>query len=178
MPGSSGGGGARRRDVTNPRVSGQSGSTTAATSGQPPRFDDNGSSDSVQSQFEKEKKKSRIDLGVLFWLFLAIFVTHYFDVVDAVLYDPRVDRDRLFFAEVLILFSIVVTGYAIIVVEVMLGKDYLKHSPWAVPLATVTSLIGWVMFWMCMWPVWGFVSFLIIPSLFMGLLLGITLIPL
>jgi hypothetical protein len=34
------------------------------------------------------------------------------------------------------------------------------------------------MFWMCMWPVWGFVSFLIIPSLFMGLLLGITLIPL
>eukprot|EP00035_Acanthoeca_spectabilis_P008429 m.153695 g.153695 ORF g.153695 m.153695 type:complete len:119 (+) comp14353_c0_seq9:237-593(+) len=84
------------------------------------RFEDD--PNSVKAQLEKEKKLSRVDLGVLFWLFLAILVTHYFDVVDAVMYDPRVDRDRLFWAAVMIGISVVAAAYAIIVIGTRHGS--------------------------------------------------------
>mmetsp|Transcript_25430 Transcript_25430/g.66569 ORF Transcript_25430/g.66569 Transcript_25430/m.66569 type:complete len:164 (-) Transcript_25430:235-726(-) len=131
----------------------------------------------VQKKLEAERRRPILDPGILCWLFLAIFVTHHFDVIDAVMYDPRVDRDRLFTAEVLIGISVIVTAYALVVVDAIQGKDYLKATPWAVPVATFTALAGWGLFWVSMWPVWGILSFLIVPALFMGLIFSVLLCP-
>eukprot|EP00041_Stephanoeca_diplocostata_P010493 m.166775 g.166775 ORF g.166775 m.166775 type:complete len:169 (-) comp18169_c0_seq1:21-527(-) len=138
------------------------------------RFDD-----AVAKKEERQETHNRrFDGSTIVWLLLCIGVIHKFDIIDAVRYDPRINRESLQLAAVLMAVSIAVAAYSIVFVHGVLGKDYLDHSPWAVPLASLSGLLGWGMFWVCMWPVWGWTSFFIIPCLFMGLLLGVTLIPL
>ncbi len=87
---------------------------------------------------------------------------------------------------------VLVAVYCILWVSLIKKVDkFDKHSPWAAPVMTVTGLLAWIRLvhepraWMliilsfavAIWPVWGWMTLFIIPCLFMGCLVLLTLIP-
>eukprot|EP00041_Stephanoeca_diplocostata_P010494 m.166780 g.166780 ORF g.166780 m.166780 type:complete len:164 (-) comp18169_c0_seq2:226-717(-) len=90
------------------------------------RFDD-----AVAKKEERQETHNRrFDGSTIVWLLLCIGVIHKFDIIDAVRYDPRINRESLQLAAVLMAVSIAVAAYSIVFVHGVLGKDYLDHSPW------------------------------------------------
>ena len=112
------------------------------------------------------------------WSFrLVSIVVHRFDIVDAVLYDPRMDREYLQFAALLLGIAVITAIFCAIVLDKMFGIDYEKKVPWAVPLATLCGLVGYILLWMAVWPVWRFMTIIIMPVLFMGFLVSLIFLP-
>lgn len=110
------------------------------------------------------------------WLLLAAYVVQTYDVADAVVYDKRANRQYLTWAGYFILIASGCAIFAAFYLEKLRGIEYEKEYPFLVPISCVTGILSLGCFWIGMWPVWGFMSFFIIPVLFMGSLIALILV--
>lgn len=160
----------------------RAGAKPTATPGEA-RFDDpEGSKKKLAADIQELKAEksytANITVSNIFWLMACYGVVHKFDIVDAMLYDDRINREYLNTAVMLLVTSWSTGAFCALVLERIFGVDYEKKVPWAVPLATITGLIGFTLLWMSVWPVWRWMTFIIMPSLFMGFIVALIFIPL
>eukprot|EP00051_Salpingoeca_urceolata_P003211 m.56069 g.56069 ORF g.56069 m.56069 type:complete len:199 (+) comp12577_c0_seq1:526-1122(+) len=120
---------------------------------------------------KEQDKLAGIDLWGVFWIMAMIFVVHYFDVKDALVYDRRLNRTLFMVGLGLLGLSMAVGTYCIYYLGVVRKiENYDVHSPWAVPTAAFSGFVGWVIITISVWSIWSWMTLLIVPSCFMGIL--------
>lgn len=126
---------------------------------------------------EERKAAAGIGLDDVFWIVASLYIIQYFDILDAVMFDPRIHPEFFRAAKYLMGASVGCGAVCAIVLDWWYKIDYEKAYPKAIPAITTLGLGGTLCFWRAMWPVWHFWSLLIIPTLFMGFIISLTLIP-
>eukprot|EP00054_Salpingoeca_dolichothecata_P012845 m.71298 g.71298 ORF g.71298 m.71298 type:complete len:198 (-) comp20155_c0_seq1:182-775(-) len=133
----------------------------------------------LDEAYDKEKKlSSGIDVANVFWILACVFTVHYFDVGDVLIYDDRVDRTALQLSGLFFVVAAALAIYCIVILAYLFKvPDYEAHSPWAVPASTICGILAAACFWYAVWPVWSWMTFVIVPLLLMGLVMILVVIP-
>eukprot|EP00050_Salpingoeca_kvevrii_P020999 m.105085 g.105085 ORF g.105085 m.105085 type:complete len:357 (+) comp9130_c0_seq2:1015-2085(+) len=129
----------------------------------------------VKQLREEESKASGIDLSVVLWILASVWVVHTFDVVDAVLYDTRINRTWMKAGLALMAGAFAIALYCLVwLATIRKVPDYERHAPWAVPASSVLGILGWIVLTITVWPLWGFLTLLVVPVVSMGALLTVV----
>eukprot|EP00055_Hartaetosiga_balthica_P003479 m.7955 g.7955 ORF g.7955 m.7955 type:complete len:171 (+) comp2969_c0_seq1:72-584(+) len=94
----------------------------------------------------------------IFWIGVGIAVLLYFDVINAVKYDTRIDWFSFQLACALLGFASLVLVVAVFIIQKLLGRNYDVELPWAVPTATISGLLSIVGFIFAFYPAYGIVT--------------------
>eukprot|EP00056_Hartaetosiga_gracilis_P009282 m.132811 g.132811 ORF g.132811 m.132811 type:complete len:169 (-) comp13093_c0_seq3:3148-3654(-) len=105
----------------------------------------------------KESKVVSVITNII-WAVVGIAVVVYFDVINAIKYDHRIDRFWLQGSTALVLFAAIVVFVAVFVYQKLLKRNYDVELPWAVPIATVSGLLSIVGFMIAFYPAYGIVT--------------------
>ncbi|XP_066916858.1 transmembrane protein 128-like [Clytia hemisphaerica] len=125
------------------------------------------------------KKSGPINSHSVFWMVVSIFTFYYTDFYLALRYDPRIERTYLNiglgFLSLSTLIAVTLIGYYHYYMGI---KDYEKHQPFAIPISVVSFLVGMTLLSIALWPVWSFLTPIILFVLFMGFMFFFTIVPL
>ncbi|XP_078598923.1 transmembrane protein 128-like [Branchiostoma floridae x Branchiostoma japonicum] len=136
--------------------------------------------DSQDKPQQKEEKLSRINAHTIFWLVASMAVFYYTDIAVALRVDPRINWLWLLPGAVLVGLNVVIGGFLIVWLSWIKGvstDEWEKLYPSAIPTATASFIIGGLCCMMGLWPVWGFLTPIILFTLFMGVVMVISLFP-
>eukprot|EP00039_Didymoeca_costata_P005416 m.81411 g.81411 ORF g.81411 m.81411 type:complete len:142 (-) comp12812_c0_seq4:1106-1531(-) len=76
------------------------------------------------------------------WIAAFVYVLNEFDIVDVIIYDPRVKRTPLKISGFCLLIAATIAVYCALILDKIFNiEDYEKHSPWAVPLSTFSGVV-------------------------------------
>lgn len=122
--------------------------------------------------------KSRINPHSVFWMVAAMAVFYYTDFYVAVRFDPRIHRLWLYIGGALIGFNLCVGCYCVLWLSYYKKiTDWEKHSPYIIPIATASFIVGMICSIYALWPVWRVLTPFITFTLFMGVIFLATLLP-
>ncbi|XP_064383064.1 transmembrane protein 128-like [Halichondria panicea] len=117
----------------------------------------------------------RVQWDLVFWM-LASFATLYFsDFASHLLFNEEIKRPFLYAS---LLFLGVAVGYMMYAFRRYPGlthKNWSTKAPVPVAVATATVISGGVCMTVAVWPVWEFLTLVILPVLFMGFISIISL---
>ena len=106
-------------------------------------------------------------------------VFNYTDFANVLVNDGRVNSFLLKIGGTLISLNLLVGVYLVVYLSYIRNKrDWTAHThPALIPVATLFACIGLVLCTVALWPVWGFLTLPILFTLFMGLVMLATLMP-
>uniref|UniRef100_A0A8C3KXE9 Transmembrane protein 128 n=1 Tax=Chrysolophus pictus TaxID=9089 RepID=A0A8C3KXE9_CHRPC len=126
---------------------------------------------------EKKKKPSpRLNVHSAFWILASIAVTYYFDFFKSI--KETIQADSWWFASgsCLLAACLSVAFYCIIYLEWYRGiEDYDVQYPVLIPITTVTFIAAAVCFNVALWPVWSFITPVVLFIQFMGVVMLVSL---
>ncbi|XP_019620726.1 PREDICTED: transmembrane protein 128-like [Branchiostoma belcheri] len=131
-------------------------------------------------QQAKEEKLSRINAHTIFWLVASMAMFYYTDIAVALRVDPRINWLWLLPGAVLIGLNVGIGAFLIVWLSWIKGvstDEWEKRYPSAIPTATASFIIGGLCCMVGLWPVWGFLTPIILFTLFMGVVMVISLFP-
>lgn len=114
----------------------------------------------------------------MLWLLAAVGLVQYLEIGDVLRYDARVNWAVLRIGLAALGLATVAGAYCVVWLDLICKvKDYERHSPAAVPLATACGAVGIICSTIGLWPVWGWFTLVVMPILFMGCLVSLIMIP-
>lgn len=126
---------------------------------------------------EKKKKPSpRLNVHSAFWILASIAVTYYFDFFKSI--KETIQADSWWFASgsCLLAACLSVAFYCIIYLEWYRGiEDYDVQYPVLIPITTVTFIAAAVCFNVALWPIWSFITPVVLFIQFMGVVMLVSL---
>mmetsp|Transcript_23992 Transcript_23992/g.35212 ORF Transcript_23992/g.35212 Transcript_23992/m.35212 type:complete len:156 (+) Transcript_23992:50-517(+) len=137
--------------------------------------------DAEESKKEKAEQLERVSTKIhaLFWVAAAVAVIIYTDFINVLLHSERVNRFSLniaialFFANVGIV--IYLTLWLPLVQKVTVSWDI--YCPRMIPTATLLGVLCIIFSISAFWPIWGFLSPLVITMLVLGFVFSTHFIP-
>ncbi|XP_072042050.1 transmembrane protein 128-like [Amphiura filiformis] len=127
---------------------------------------------------EVEKPFSPYNLQTIFWILATFAIFYYTDFIDAIKVDPRVNRPWLYSGALLIGVNITIGFYLIVICSwIRKIEDWEIHAPIAIPMATTTFIMGGLCVNIALWPVYGFLTPLMLFTVFMGFVVLVSLLP-
>ncbi|XP_065591856.1 transmembrane protein 128 [Cyrtonyx montezumae] len=125
---------------------------------------------------KKKKPSPRLNVHSAFWILASIAVTYYFDFFKSV--KETIQADSWWFASgsCLLAACLSVAFYCIIYLEWYHGiEDYDVQYPVLIPVTTVTFIAAAVCFNVALWPVWSFITPVVLFIQFMGVVMLVSL---
>uniref|UniRef100_A0A8B9BAN3 Transmembrane protein 128 n=1 Tax=Anser brachyrhynchus TaxID=132585 RepID=A0A8B9BAN3_9AVES len=126
---------------------------------------------------EKKKKPSpRLNIHSAFWILASIAVTYYFDFLKSVKEAIQADSWWFVTGSCLLAACLSVAFYCIIYLEWYRGiEDYDVRYPILIPISTTTFIAAAICFNVALWPVWSFMTPLLLFIQFMGVVMLVSL---
>ncbi|XP_076192058.1 transmembrane protein 128 isoform X2 [Aptenodytes patagonicus] len=125
---------------------------------------------------KKRKPLTRLNVHSAFWILASIAVTYYFDFLKTV--KETIQADSWWFASgsCLLAASSSVAIYCILYLEWYCGiEDYDAQYPALIPITTATFIAAAICFNIALWPVWSFMTPLLLFIQFMGVVMLVSL---
>ncbi|XP_022106703.1 transmembrane protein 128-like [Acanthaster planci] len=121
---------------------------------------------------------SPYNIQTVLWILGSFAVLYYTDLIPAIKEDHRIYRTWLYLGLILMAVHISIGSYLIIFLSwIKKNSDWEKASPMAIPLATGTFVFGAICLNIAIWPVYGFLTPLMMFTLFMGFVVTVSLLP-
>ena len=114
------------------------------------------------------------------WVTAALLVAHWTSAWNVLLHDTRANQHLLSLAWVCVGVNTVLLGYLTLYLPKVKGLDasaWEVYCPRVIPCMTLVGVVACCFFVRGCWPVWGFLSPLILGSQAMGLLFGLHFVP-
>eukprot|EP00116_Pleurobrachia_bachei_P012425 sb/3472687/ len=126
-----------------------------------------------------KKNRNNLNASTVLWMIAALIVFNMTDFANMLMNDERIKEDLLRWGCGCILVNIVVGIYLIVGLSYLQGKrDWENHvHPSLIPVATIFAVAGFVLCTVALWPVWGGWTIPILFVLFMGTIMGFSLMP-
>uniref|UniRef100_A0A8C0BNU8 Transmembrane protein 128 n=1 Tax=Buteo japonicus TaxID=224669 RepID=A0A8C0BNU8_9AVES len=125
---------------------------------------------------KKRKPLTRLNIHSAFWILASIAVTYYFDFFKTV--KETIQADSWWFASgsCLLAACLSVAFYCILYLEWYCGiEDYDTQYPALIPITTATFIAAAICFNIALWPVWSFMTPLLLFIQFMGVVMLVSL---
>ncbi|XP_030841330.1 transmembrane protein 128 isoform X2 [Strongylocentrotus purpuratus] len=127
---------------------------------------------------EEARVTSPYNIQTVFWILASIAIFKLTDFVPAMFYDSAVKKTWLYIGAGFIGINMAIALYLIIVCSwIRKITDWEKHSPSAVPIATCSFVSGTLCINIALWPVYGFLTPVLLFTLFMGFIVIVSLLP-
>jgi len=124
------------------------------------------------------QKLGRINSHSVFWMVASFAVFYYTDFYLALRFNNRIHRPWMYIGIGLVSTTVAIATYLIVYYHYYMKiREYEKHEPYAVPLATVTFISGMIVLCYALWPVWSILTPIILFTLFMGVVFISTILP-
>lgn len=120
--------------------------------------------------------KCKIEAGI--WVILFLFTFHKTEFVKQLLTNSRVTKTFLTVFFVCFGINIAICVFILVLTLVLKFRDYEEYSPLITPFSAVSGLVGFISLIIAVFPVYGFLSLLIVPLLGFGLMMFSHFIPL
>ncbi|XP_070613435.1 transmembrane protein 128 isoform X2 [Erythrolamprus reginae] len=125
---------------------------------------------------KKEKPLPRINIHSAFWILSSIAITYYVDFFKTVKEIIQKESGWFLLGSCLLAVSLSVAFYCIIYLEWYHGiADYETSYPTLVPITTANFIAAVVCFNISLWPVWSFLTPLVLFIQFMGIVMLVSL---
>ncbi|KAM6077047.1 transmembrane protein 128 [Chlamydotis macqueenii] len=125
---------------------------------------------------KKRKPLTRLNIHSAFWISASIAVTYYFDFLKTI--KETIQADSWWFASGICLLTacLSVAFYCILYLEWYCGiEDYDTRYPALIPITTATFIAAAICFNIALWPVWSFMTPLLLFIQFMGVVMLVSL---
>ena len=112
------------------------------------------------------------------WLIACVIVIYMSEIYTVLLYDQRIVKLWFNVGAFLIGLTIAIAMFLIVWISCIKKKttdDWDKEYPSAVPVATFSFIVGSLCIMKSLWPVWGFITPVILSVLFMGVVVIISM---
>ncbi|XP_077159815.1 transmembrane protein 128 [Paroedura picta] len=130
----------------------------------------------LTSAEKKEKPPPRLNVHSAFWIVASVAVTYYVEFFRAVKEIIQTESGWFMLGIWLLLGSLAVAFYCIIYLEWYRGiEDYDTAYPALIPITTASFLAAAICFNVALWPVWSFLTPLVLFTQFMGVVMLISL---
>ncbi|KAJ1214109.1 hypothetical protein NDU88_001736 [Pleurodeles waltl] len=133
-------------------------------------------SESDEKEKTKQKPLRRVNVHSVFWILASVAATYYvefFNVFKEHLHEGSVS---LIIGSLFLVASLAVALYCIIYLEWRCGiADYDAKYPALVPIAITTFLVASICYNVAFWPVWSYLTPLLLFTQFMGLVMLVAL---
>ncbi|XP_071483388.1 transmembrane protein 128-like [Diadema antillarum] len=131
---------------------------------------------------EKEKEEagptSPYNFQTFFWILGTFTIFYFTDFIPSMLYDPQVKRTWLFVGFGFLAINVSIAIYLIVFCSWMRKiNDWERHVPTAIPIATCSFVCGSLCLNIALWPVYGFLTPLMLFTIFMGFVVVVSLLP-
>ncbi|XP_009990584.1 PREDICTED: transmembrane protein 128 [Tauraco erythrolophus] len=125
---------------------------------------------------KKRKPLNRANIHSAFWILASIAVTYYFDFFQNVKETMQTNSWWFASGSCLLAACLSVAFYCILYLEWYCGiEDYEAQYPALIPIATTTFIAAAICFNIALWPVWSFMTPLLLFIQFMGVAMFISL---
>ncbi|KFQ21406.1 Transmembrane protein 128, partial [Mesitornis unicolor] len=125
---------------------------------------------------EKRRPLTRLNIHSAFWILASIAVTYYFDFFETVKETMQARSSWFAFGTCLLTASLSVASYCILYLEWYRGiEDYDAQYPVLIPVSTATFIAAAICFNIALWPVWRFMTPLLLFTQFMGVVMLVSL---
>lgn len=126
-----------------------------------------------------KRNKSNLNSHTICWMIAAMIVFNYTDFVNVIVNDSRVKYNLLQVGAGMIGINLSVGCYLVVYLSYFRGlRNWEAHiHPAVLPVATLFAVIGGVICTVALWPVWKFLTVPILFTLFMGIIMLVTLLP-
>ncbi|XP_054059626.1 transmembrane protein 128 [Rissa tridactyla] len=125
---------------------------------------------------KKRKPLSRLNIHSAFWILASIAVTYYFDFFKTVKETAQADSWWFASGSCLLAVCLSVAFYCILYLEWYCGiEDYDAQYPALIPITTATFIAAAICFNIALWPVWSFMTPLLLFIQFMGVVMLVSL---
>lgn len=111
------------------------------------------------------------------WVAIFLYTFHKSQFVKQLLTNPRVTQPFLTLFSVCLGVNLSVTIFILYLTYARGIRDYESYSPNITPFAAVSGLIGFLSLLVAVFPVYGFLSFVVVPALTFGLFMFSAFIP-
>eukprot|EP00744_Colponema_vietnamica_P006835 GILI01009901.1.p1 GENE.GILI01009901.1~~GILI01009901.1.p1 ORF type:complete len:208 (+),score=42.28 GILI01009901.1:41-625(+) len=150
--------------------------------------DDNAAKERERLLDEREKQKrlwvERLEwlnrkAHALFWVALACAVIYYSNFFRVIWECPYVNRIFFNLGLICVGVNIAITFYLSVYLPYIakVTQEWDEYCPRVIPTATIVGCSAFVLFLFGLWPVWGWLTILILFSLFMGFLMSAHFLP-
>ncbi|XP_019381929.1 PREDICTED: transmembrane protein 128 isoform X1 [Gavialis gangeticus] len=142
---------------------------------QPPQ-DGGGAAEESTTLEKKEKPLPRLNIHSAFWILASIAVTYYFEFFKTVKETIQADSWSFVIGSCLLVASLSLAFYCILYLEWYCGiEDYDAKYPVLIPVTTATFIAAAICFNVALWPVWSFLTPVLLFTQFMGVVMLISL---
>ncbi|XP_065515456.1 transmembrane protein 128 [Lathamus discolor] len=142
---------------------------------QPP-FGGGGTAEESTAVEKKKQPLARLNIHSAFWILASIAVTYYFDFFKTVKETIQADSWWLASGSCLLATCLSVAFYCILYLEWYCGiEDYDTQYPALIPITTATFIAAAICFNVALWPVWSFMTPLLLFIQFMGVVMLVSL---
>ncbi|XP_027751963.1 transmembrane protein 128 isoform X3 [Empidonax traillii] len=142
----------------------------------PPRPGAGGTAEESTAVEKKMKPLTRLNIHSAFWILASIAVTYYFDFLKTVKETMQADSWWLASGTCLLAVCLSVAFYCILYLEWYCGiMDYDAQYPALIPITTATFIAAAICFNVALWPVWSFLTPLLLFIQFMGVVMLVSL---
>ncbi|XP_067386418.1 transmembrane protein 128 isoform X1 [Emydura macquarii macquarii] len=125
---------------------------------------------------KKEKPLPRLNTHSAFWILASIAVTYYVEFFKTLKETIQADSWCFVLGSCLLVASLAIAFYCIIYLEWYCGiEDYDAQYPVLIPITTATFIAAAVCFNIALWPVWSFLTPLLLFTQFMGVVMLVSL---
>ncbi|PKK30788.1 transmembrane protein 128 [Columba livia] len=125
---------------------------------------------------KKRKPLTRLNAHSAFWILASIAVTYYFDFFKTIKETIQADSWWFLSGSCLLAACLSVAFYCILYLEWYRGiQDYDTQYPALIPITTATFIAAALCFNVALWPVWSFMTPLLLFIQFMGVVMLVSL---
>ncbi|XP_015744273.1 transmembrane protein 128 [Python bivittatus] len=125
---------------------------------------------------KKEKPLPRLNIHSAFWILASIALTYYIEFFKTVKEIIQKESGWFVLGSCLLVVSLSVAFFCIIYLEWYHGiADYETSYPTLIPITTASFIAAAVCFNISLWPVWSFLTPLVLFIQFMGIVMLVSL---
>ncbi|XP_063165980.1 transmembrane protein 128 [Candoia aspera] len=125
---------------------------------------------------KKEKPLLRLNIHSAFWILASIAITYYVEFFKTVKDIIQKESGWFVLGSCLLVLSLLVAFYCVIYLDCYCGvADYETSYPALIPITTASFIASAVCFNISLWPVWSFLTPLVLFTQFMGIVMLVSL---
>ncbi|XP_075050761.1 transmembrane protein 128 [Mixophyes fleayi] len=129
-----------------------------------------------EDEKKKEKPLPRVNIHSVFWILAAVSLSYYVDFLQVIHENLQEGSLWLLGGALSLAVSVSIALYCIVYLEWRCGIcDYDAKYPGLVPIAIVTFLVAAICINVSLWPVWSFLTPVILFTQFMGFVMLVSI---